>query len=499
MISITVKSGKTVNVIYGESGMPLMDILRKNGIFLDAPCGGRGRCGKCLIKVTGPLEPMSEAEKKLLSPKLLSEGFRLACLSKASGDVTVTLKDFNLKSTEVSPLQNGISDKIGVSADLGTTTIVIRYFDLESKSEIETQSFLNPQRQFGADVISRIEACINIGTKKLHDVLIFEINKNINVFRKKYSIPKEHIVKSVFAGNTVMQHIAAGISPESMAAYPFEPSAFFDYEITAKDLGLQINPEARVYFPPCVSAFVGSDITAGMFSCSFDKAARSMFVDIGTNGEMALFTGKDILCSSTAAGPAFEGAHIACGTGSVPGAICKVFEKSSRINYETVGNAVPCGICGSGLIDAIAVLLENGLIDETGALDGGQFDFDTNIFINQHDIREIQLAKSAIVSGIETLLDSAGLSQEDLDAVFIAGGFGSNINIRSACCIGLLPKQFEKISKAVGNTSLTGASMLLLEEKNKSRLKDLTKLCRSIDLSKNSYFTQHFIDNMLFE
>lgn len=503
MISVTVKSGKNKKIVSGECGMPVMDILRNNGIFLDAPCGGHGRCGKCYAKITGPLEPMAEAERKLLPSKLISEGYRLSCFARATGDITVMLPENNFKSDKSTNVINKISDNIGIAADLGTTTIAIRYFDLESKNEIEAQSFLNPQRQFGADVISRIGACINIGIKKLQDTLIFEINKNITAFCKKHSITKEQIVKSVFAGNTVMQHIAAGISPESMAAYPFAPSTLFNCEIKAKTIGLQINPEANVYFPPCVSAFVGGDITSGMLACSFDKlnasGTSSLFVDIGTNGEMALLSGKDILCSSTAAGPAFEGAHIACGTGSVPGAICKVYEKNIKPAFETIGNAAPCGICGSGLIDAVSVLLDTNLIDGTGALDDGQFDFDSNIFITQHDIREIQLAKSAIVSGIETLLENAGLSTDVIDNVFIAGGFGSNINIKSACRIGLLPKKFENISKAVGNTSLAGASMLLLEDKNKVRLRNLAKSCRSIDLSTNSFFTQRFVDNMLFK
>lgn len=509
MITITVLSGKNKKIIAGENGVSVMDILRSNGIFLDAPCGGHGRCGKCIVKVTGSLEPMSFSEKELLSPELLNQGFRLACFAKAAGDITVSLPTDKLKSNaDTYSNYNKKSNKIGIAVDLGTTTIAITYFDIESGNKVETQSFLNPQRQYGADVISRIEACINIGTKKLKDTLILETNKNINIFCEKYSIPKEQIVKSVFAGNTVMQHILAGISPEGMASYPFTPKTLFDTEIKSKNLGLDINSEAAIYFPPCVSAFVGGDITAGMLACSFDKLNEpSLFVDIGTNGEMALLSDKGIICSSTAAGPAFEGAHIACGTGSIPGAICKVFEKNKKPLYETIGNIAPRGICGSGLIDAIAVLLDLNLIDETGALNNNQFNdkdeavfnFNKNIFIAQHDIREIQLAKSAIVSGVETLLNYAELSPNDIKNVFIAGGFGSNINVKSACRIGLLPKQFENTSKAVGNTSLNGASMLLLEDKNKYRITDLVKRCHSIDFSKNSYFGHRFIDNMLFE
>ena len=371
-----------------------------------------------------------------------------------------------------------------------------------------TESALNPQSKFGADVISRIEACMKFGTEKLQLEITDAINLMISSFCEKQVLSSNLIYKCILAGNTVMLHIVAGLSPEGMAASPFEPETLFGYSLPASKIGININSDASIYLAPCVSSFVGGDITAGLLACSFDLAYQpTLFVDVGTNGEIALLCGNNIYCCSTAAGPAFEGAHIECGTGCIPGAINRVFEQSDKVYFETIGDKKSCGICGSGLIDAAAILLSSEIFDETGAFDveksgktlGRYYFGETEIFISQQDIREIQLAKSAIISGIETLLFNANIEASSVAHVFIAGGFGTHMNIKSACRIGLLPNAFSEIAEPVGNTSLAGAYKLLLNSDSFDRLKEITRRCKSIELAESTFFQQRFIENMLFE
>ncbi len=395
-----------------------------------------------------------------------------------------------------------------MAVDIGTTTLAARFFNLDTGAAIGTETALNPQSQFGADVISRIDACMHSGTEKLQLSVITAINFMINSFCVSSGISTDKIYKCVFAGNTVMLHIAAGLSPAGMAASPFEPNTLFGNSLSALQIGVNINRDAPIYFSPCISAFVGGDITAGMLACSFDTLQKpAFFVDIGTNGEIALICGNSIFCCSTAAGPAFEGAHIECGTGCIPGAINHVCTKQGELNFETISGNTPCGICGSGLIDAAAVLSSNRIFDETGAFDlqnpdisnGKYYFYGTEIFISQQDIREIQLAKSAIISGIETLLQVAKIEAGSISNVYIAGGFGSHLDIKSACQIGLLPSAFIDSAKSVGNTALEGASSLLLNGNSIERAKKIINRCKNIDLAQNKFFQQRFVENMLFE
>lgn len=527
MIKAVLHFQTTEKIVFIKPGSTLREILHDGGFFIDYPCGGHGICGKCAIKVSGALSPVTSSEKSKLTQKLLENGYRLSCLAKAVGDVEIilphsidTIIETNFVDTLslTQPLNSKITDKsveakesnimIGLAVDIGTTTLAARFFNLDTGAEMGTETALNPQSIFGADVISRIEACMQFGTEKLQLAINGAINSMIISFCTKHGLSADLINNCIFAGNTVMLHIVAGLSPEGMAVFPFEPKTLFGYSLPASKLGIKINSDASVYFAPCLSAFVGGDITAGLLACSIDSLCQpTLFVDVGTNGEIALLCGDNIFCCSTAAGPAFEGAHIECGTGCIIGAINQVFEQNGKLVFETIGEKKPCGICGSGLIDASSVLLSRGIFDETGAFDTenssetkGKYYFGkTEIFISQQDIREIQLAKSAIISGIETLLNIANIGSRSVAFVFIAGGFGAHMNIKSACKIGLLPSVFSEIAKPVGNTSLEGASKLLLNSDSFNRIKEITRRCKNIDLAENVYFQQQFIENMLLE
>lgn len=537
MIKAQVTCGNETKVVCGEKGMTVMEVLRAAGIFIDAPCGGRGQCGKCKVKVSGSVENPTEDEISLLSPELLADGFRLACRAIVTGDISVILPKIRTIEIEVGNKINCAFDPpvtffsngdrfevdycgekidvlnfetpiLGAAFDIGTTTLAASFFDLANGKHLVTQTLLNPQRRYGADVISRIAACSN-GSDKLSGALRRALTQMIDDFCERCGFQNQSIFHCVLAGNTVMQHFAAGISPEDMAHSPFKPATLFGSTVPVKDVGLAVNRNARAYFLPCVSGFVGGDITAGLLACGFDKFERpALFIDIGTNGEMALLCGDDILCCSTAAGPAFKGAHIACGTGSVSGAINRVAADGKSVTVDTIGGEKPIGICGSGLIDAVATLLDLNLLDETGTLktdltnEKGEAYYpigNTDLYITQRDIREVQLAKSAIVSGIESLLEKSGLKAADISKVFVAGGFGTRMNIESACRIGLLPREFLSYAKPVGNTALEGASMLLLDRQSFKRVDSITCRCRLLELAGNAFFEERFVENMLFE
>lgn len=519
MPNVTLIFENQQKIILCEHGVSIADILIKCGIFFDFPCGGSGRCGKCIVKISGDVTPPEKEEISLLDVNRIQEGYRLACRTRIIGDVTIFLPKSNLIAPETdsaknlnghSKLSETTHEKIGIAADIGTTTLVLKFFNLESSSEIETVSLINPQRQYGADVISRIEASEKFGVKKLQRVLIDALNTLISEFCTNYNTNKNNITECVFAGNTIMQHIAAGISPHGMASSPFTPSTLFGENIKASELGLFINESADVHFSKCISSFVGGDIMSGLLACRFDNLnTPALFIDIGTNGETALFDGKgNIICTSAAAGPALEGAHISCGVGNIPGAIFKVEPKSGKLVCKTIDDKDPVGICGTGLIDTVAALLELDYVDETGAIapsrDSGQkkeqcyYLCGSDIYISQKDLREVQAAKSAIVSSVYSLLDTAGIRADALADVYVAGGLGTGLNIKSACRIGLLPPEFEKKATSVGNSALSGASMLLLDKNNFKRVKKIDAMCHTLDLSLSESFNRYFIENMLF-
>lgn len=310
---------------------------------------------------------------------------------------------------------------------------------------------------------------------------------------------KERICDCVIAGNTTMLHLLTGLDPSGIAHAPFTPQSLFGTEYSAQQLGLCF--PASVYLTPCISAYVGGDITAGMAGCSLDECDSSiLFADIGTNGEMALSVDGVMTCCSTAAGPAFEGAHITHGTGSIPGAIDRVWLDDGKVCFSTIGGEAPSGICGSGLIDAVAVLLETEQLDETGFLEEDfLLDSASGICITQSDIREIQLAKSAVAAGLQCLVSRAGLQMEKVGQLLVAGGFGTHLNPVSATAIGLLPKQLSGRITAVGNASGFGASAALLNTQMKDRLENIAKCCQYIELSGDEEFQNLFVENMMFE
>lgn len=478
----------------------LLSALQRNGVFIDAPCGGNGKCGKCKIKINQAdgINPPVKVENEILTQRELDSGVRLACCVYCDGEVDYSLEAVDYKDGKAlsfAPVKADLSFGAGMAIDIGTTTVAAYFYDLSDGSLLQTISGLNAQRSFGADVISRIEA-YGEGGDLLKQAIINQLNGFIDQFRGSHSLDLTDIV---IVGNTVMLHLLSGLDPSSIAVAPFTPLSLFGNSISASVLGL--NADCNVYLGDCIASYVGADITAGLLACNADCWDKpKLYIDIGTNGEMAIGDKSGIVCCATAAGPAFEGAHIKQGVGGISGAVSKVFVTDGRLDYSTIGNQKPIGICGSGIIDAIACFLELGLIDETGRIDdsieSGELEIGDGIAVNGSDICEIQLAKAAIAAGINTLLNHSGRRLDEIDEIIVAGGFGSFIDIKSAQAIGLLP-QGVKIS-SVGNAAGSGASSVLLSKSKREALKSLCNKMEYFELSGDSYFQNEYIEQMLF-
>lgn len=451
----------------------------------------------------------------------------LAGVLRSSG-YKVTLVSINGKLIAIEP-GDSTQRLYGTAFDIGTTTVAAYLYDLNNGKCSAVSSMLNPQRKFGADVIARISHTMQSEENKLEmqSLITGCINELTDKLVQKAGITHSDIYTSVFTGNTTMLHLLMGLDAANMAVSPFIPVTTNLQYFSSKALGLSINERGVGVAFPGVSAYVGGDTVAAILSSGmYDKEEISLLVDIGTNGEIVLGCKDWLLACSTAAGPAFEGANIKNGVGGVTGAIDTV-GAGPTFEYTTIGNASPVGICGSGIIDAIANLVDAEIIDETGRLadedeaeqlgqgysdrlitvDGvrafllsseGEKGSGSQIVITQKDIRELQNAKAAIAAGIETLIKQSGKGHDAVKKVYLAGGFGSKIDIKSALKIGLLPGSLENRIEAIGNASGTGAaegllsaSMLKLSEKLKLKV-------RYIELSASADFVEKYVDSMFF-
>lgn len=475
----------------------LLNILSLNHFYVSAPCGGHGTCGKCRVRV-----------KKL--------GVLSACQYYPDEDIEVYLPDkqearvltVQYQNTLQLALQPGVlphavSSPIGLAVDVGTTSIVFYWLNLKTGSIMKIIGFANPQAQYGADVISRIQYCNSAqGLKTLQSEIIVAINKQIDIFVKKEGVARDQIVKISVAGNTTMLHILLGVDPSSIALAPFKPRFTEGQSVKARDLGIRIDDQAFLHLLPSISAFVGADILAGLASIApSEKVENYLFIDIGTNGEMALVTPTKIFCCATAAGPAFEGANITCGMGAFDGAITSF----NAEGYQTVSHKKAVGICGSGLIDIIANLLDWELISKDGCLEKeyvvvGKNEASTGeaIVITPQDVREVQLAKSAIASGIKILLQTAGLTIDEIDVLYLAGGFGNYLTTESATRIGMLPSELSHKIIPVGNASGTGAVLHLQSESFNEVLDSTLSRMEYVELSNHPDFELEFVMNMYF-
>ncbi len=485
-----IENGKS-KVIETKSGETLLTILRKYGYAVYAPCGGKGTCGKCIVNIRGEGPVLSCTFYPEKNVEIILPGKVESTILTGQTDY---LEDLPLDINTAGYLTG---KPYGVAVDMGTTTIVLYFLDLLTNKIDKIAAFLNPQNIYGADVITRIGYCQEHedGLKELQMAVINEMNRSLDSFTKEVQCTPENFEKLVFVGNTTMLHIFLGEDPVPMALAPFTPKFTDTQTITGNQSGLNVNDNAGIVTLPCISAYVGADIVAGLTALKVGYK-NYIFLDIGTNGEIALVKGNEIYTCATAAGPTFEGANITCGMGAVSGAISSF---TGNNHYRVIGNTGPVGICGSGIIDIMAYLVKNKLVDESGLLhETFIIHKKNNIRVTQDDIREIQLAKSAVYSGIKTLLNVAGLSFSSIEALFIAGGFGNYINIQSALLIGLLPYELKVRIYPVGNSAGIGALQYLKSDYFKKKSDTIIKQSHYIELSDSDEFTIEFAINMNF-
>lgn len=466
--------------------------------------------------------------------------------------------EMNERKASVVELPNGFQSGLdmtgyGVAFDLGTTTVVGILWDLENTIMVDTLAMANPQRIHGSDVISRITFCQNHEErlKLLQNETIACFNQIIEGFKTRKNIDEKLICRVIIAGNTTMSHIFGGYDPSSLALAPFAPAYTGVIRMTGKSSGLNINPTSTVTVMPNIDAHVGGDITAGLVATNLlEEKQLTVFVDIGTNGEIVLAEGQKALTCSAAAGPAFEAASIFQGMRAETGAVESVSITNEGIYLKTIGNAEPIGFCGSGILDAVAELFKTGIIDSTGKLrkvsehldergnirkqwenvdendkplktteNFGQsllervrirketgvaefvFAYKENgedLVVTQKDIREVQMAKAAILAGIEILLRKVNRKVEDIQKLLIAGAFGNYINKESALKIGLIPPVHPSLIHYIGNTAGIGASMVLLSHEEEKKALDISVQVKHVELAEEHNFQQLYFEVMGF-
>lgn len=524
----------------------LLEAMVRHGIFLQSPCGGNGTCGKCKVRLVEPVIPLTEKEKKLLTDREQEEGVRLACCVVTNQTCTVSLPGeekyaiqtaYNLQTeTAMSkpaatstpttlPISALTNESFGIAIDIGTTTIVLELVDLQSGTSVATIALPNHQSAYGADVMSRISAANTGKLSALQRCIRKDLSEGIQrLLAKTQNYAKvngkvnanattNQIQNIVIAANTTMVHLLMGYPCDSLGVAPFTPINLSPINVKANDLLGTVNGlSCPVWILPGISTFVGGDIVAGLLATGFDKREKpALFIDLGTNGEMALGDKHGIVTASVAAGPAFEGGNLSCGVGSVEGAVYGVALYNRQIaNIKTIGDKEPCGICGTGVVACMAELRKAGLLDETGLLHEAYFDegfiiapptqtaqtASGPIKLTQQDIREVQLAKAAILAGIETLLQSCNITPQELETVYVAGGFGTQLNLEKAISIGLFPESFAGKLVAVGNSALAGAVQCLKAPEIQARAEKICRISKEISLSGNATFQEKYIQSM---
>ncbi len=545
-----------------EAGANLLDICRQQQIPVEAACNGRGICGKCRVQVIQGNVPAAEEERRVFTAQEIADGYRLACRVRVMSDLTVRLfSQQNAMEIQMpepaagnsiskmpepaagssfSKVQGGASDvgpaaetepaarlktherqltEYCIAVDLGSTTLAAVLID-QSGSILSQVTAVNSQRAYGGDVISRIQAsnegrkdelrrCICRDLEQMFCALVQKLEKMIKMQIK--------ISRVAIAGNTTMLHLLRGYSCERLGQAPFEPVNLQTECLPYRELFSDVAGcvQAAVYLLPGMSAFAGADITAGLYSSGFwqmPEDETAFFVDLGTNGELACGSRKGFVTSAAAAGPAFEGGRLSCGIPGIPGAVSKVSYLYHRVRIQTIGQKKPCGICGTGALEAVAALLGEGLLNKDGLLAPQLFEQGmvlacredgSRICLTQADIREIQMAKAAIRAGIEILLLRYGqmLGQDAgpaVSRVYLAGGFGYYLSADTATAIGLFPPEWRDKIILCGNTSLKGAVLFLSDP---SCAGGLVKLCSkntSIQLEDDPRFQEIYIQQMGF-
>ncbi|MDZ4167159.1 MAG: ASKHA domain-containing protein [Coriobacteriia bacterium] len=507
-------------------GTTLLDAAHAAGASIDAPCGGAGRCGACRVRVTGEVSALTPEEADILGGASVAAGRRLACRARALGDAVIKLGRVRGRarvvtgstSTGARAALTGTSGnagagprRLGAAVDIGTTTVAVAIIDMTTGDVVASRGALNAQGAFGADVMSRVTAALDGAAAELRATVLEQVADLVADALDEIGSSADDLTEIAMCGNTAMTGIFLGRDLSPLAAAPYEGVDITGTAGTARALGLTAFDRAAAYVLPGISAFVGADITAGLLATRLDeRTAPALFVDLGTNGEIVLAGAGRMRATSTAAGPALEGAAIECGMLAETGAIERVTLERDGLSLGVIGDTAPSGICGSGVLDLVAALLNAGVLDTSGRLldvpgslgarvaeRGGQrvFELDPGreVVLTQKDVRQVQLAVAAVRTGIELLLADAGVRATDIGEVIVAGGFGFHVDAASVTRIGLLPAEWRDRITFVGNTALAGARLTLGDDAWRRRATTLVDRVRAIDLAAHPEFQDRFI------
>jgi uncharacterized 2Fe-2S/4Fe-4S cluster protein (DUF4445 family) len=463
-------------------GETLADQLFDAGV--EFPCGGETACGGCKIRLLSGEVPVTPMMRDALTAGELDAGWRLACCANSATPVTVEVEQWSLRIlTDEAGVPIEPREGIGAVIDLGTTTLVAQLVDLSSGEVLAVETALNPQARLGADVMTRIQ----------HDLrhrgeLTKVIRESLGAMLARMAAGRE-LEEALLAGNTAMHHLFCGLSVEPLSRVPFESPQLGSYLTTAAELEWPCAVRGHVLFLPCLGGFVGSDLLTGIVATGLDlQAEPHALFDIGTNGEIVVGSRHRIQCASTAAGPAFEGGRISCGMRAGHGAIDSV---DHELQLHVIGGGPPRGLCGSGLVDAVAAGIARDLIIPTGRIadPSRRFPLAADVTLTQADIRELQLAKGAMASGLR-MLAPGGVSK-----LWLAGAFGNYIRLGSARAIGLLPEDLSV--EPAGNTALRGARMLLLAPSQRhARVRRICVMAEHIELAADPQFQDIYAESM---
>jgi uncharacterized 2Fe-2S/4Fe-4S cluster protein (DUF4445 family) len=522
-----------------REGESLLRHLQEMGISVTARCAGAGECGSCRISILSGngLSPPTRAETEI--PDTGKE--RLACQAfviNGDDDIVIELHGlpgFSILETGLKtgflwdpPMEVWVTQKgkiairegkeiasiegrcAAVALDIGTTTIVARWYDLEKMNSlpIASVSMLNPQVRYGDNVIDRIGHAMAFpgGQLDLEEIILGAVNRMLEAG----PVNPSEIYEITAVGNTVMRDLFAGFPVKSLGRSPYEPVSPGAVRRKARDRGVLGNPVADLYIPPVLGHFVGADMLAVLLAVGLHRSSDlSMAIDIGTNTEIAIGNRDEILVTSCASGPAFEGSGVSCGIGAVEGAIAEVTVNPDQgVAYQTIGGKDPVGICGSGIVDSLAGMLRQGIIDSGGKFTGGQERFiiadrsqmnKSPVFLDGEDIDAIKLAKSAVYAGTRILLETAGIGTSDLSTFYIAGAFGNSISPDHAAAIGLIPALDPKKVIRAGNAAIEGASQMLLSMEKRKEAEEIVGVTRHVSLENSPDFEDLYVQGLVLE
>ena len=559
-----------------DAGTSVLEAEIRAGLRPDAPCGGLGKCGKCLVKINGEVVKACQVrigegetcEVETLvrggDEKILTDGFNrevifapglrmarvvlekakagekrsdwqrlLDVLAERDADVEPERMEVDLKLAgelyekrretdewyvvytrrRILELRREAGRRCLAAFDIGTTTIAGYLLDGEDGRTLAVESRMNPQAQYGADVIMRANYALEHGVEMLSRCIREAIDEMLGMLMDSAGVERGDIFQVCIVGNTCMHHLFLGISPASLVHAPYTPAVSERLVLNAGDYGLNVQDKAELIMLPDIAGYVGADTCGCLLAIRQDlKEELSLMIDIGTNGEMVLGNRECLVTCSTAAGPAFEGARIECGMRGAAGAVDHVKFEDGKWSYTTVGNKPAVGLCGSGLIDLVAGLLDAGMLDENGALSSGQENQsvfmlvpsekagnEKGVYLTQKDIGEVQLAKAAIAAGIQMLMERLGIAEDEISSVYIAGAFGNYMDPVSAGRIGLLPEILAEKVKPVGNAAGEGAKIALINEKEMLEMDELVRRIDFVELAASAEFQDYFIDELGFE